>query len=141
FVVVDADGNLVGDVAAPDDEGGSLAQLPLVRAVLRDGSAAGEMSDARDVFRVHAARIAFGDTTVGALLLGRRIDASLAADVARATGVEIAFVSSGRVLASSDTSLAGAIRGAAPAPGGTRELGVGGGRWLTRSVALDAPGA
>jgi sigma-B regulation protein RsbU (phosphoserine phosphatase) len=143
FLVTDSDGFLLGDVAHPDDEGGDLSGMALIQGALRDGDAPGILVDDEHVYRVHAQRLAFGETTVGVLVLGNAVDAALAQTIETETGSAFVALLGERVVASSTESAPGLpaddVAAIASSLGETpHEVTIGGARYLATARTLEA---
>jgi sigma-B regulation protein RsbU (phosphoserine phosphatase) len=86
FVMVDPDGNLIADSAAPDASGFSLHDRPVVADALAKGEGTGVWLADDKAYQVQGCRLEFGARIVGALVLGHAIDEDFATTVARQTG-------------------------------------------------------
>jgi phosphoserine phosphatase RsbU/P len=98
FVLLDADGHLLVDTAAPAESGHDLTAQPVVRAALLDGEAGGVWTQAQRVYQVHARRLGFGDDIVGVLILGHLDDERVVETVRRQTGSGAVLVLDGGVV-------------------------------------------
>jgi sigma-B regulation protein RsbU (phosphoserine phosphatase) len=101
FVITDADGRLVADVADPSASGDDLSNDKHVSAALKKGEASGLWSHENELYAVHARRLSFGTTTVGVLVVGYQVDDALAKSVSSETGSPVVVVHDGQVVASS----------------------------------------
>ncbi len=86
FVIVDAEGNLIADSAAPDAAGFGMGDRPVIKAALADGEGGGVWMADKQAFQVSSCRLEFGQRVVGALVIGHAIDDAFADTVARHTG-------------------------------------------------------
>lgn len=86
FVIVDANGALIADSAAPEAAGFDLSDRPVVKQALLDGEAAGVWTADGKAYQVSSCRLEFGQRVVGALVVGHAIDDAFADTVARHTG-------------------------------------------------------
>lgn len=86
FVIVDAEGHLIADSAAPDAAGFDLSDRPVVAKALKDGEDSGVWSADGKAYQVSSCRLEFGQRVVGALVVGHAIDDAFADTVARHTG-------------------------------------------------------
>lgn len=138
LLMLEADGRLRVDTAHPDEVGGSLAGQPVVAAALATGDAGAVWTDGARVLQVHAHRLAFGDTVVGALILGHAYDDRVAATVRRQTHGEVVVALDGAVVAhaADDPALAEALAGLGDAGPGPREETLLGRRWVVRRAPL-----
>lgn len=99
FLLLDATGRLVVDVADPAAVGFDLTGQPLVAAALAEGEASGVWTEAQRVFQVHAHRFAYGDTVVGGLVLGHLYDDRVIDGLQRQTGSGVVLALDGLVVA------------------------------------------
>ena len=86
FVIVDANGVLIADSAAPEAAGFDMSDRPVIKKALLDGQEAGVWTADGQAFQVSACRLEFGQRVVGVLVVGHAIDDSFADTVARHTG-------------------------------------------------------
>ncbi len=93
FVIVDAEGRLIADSAAPEAAGFELIDRPVVRDALANGEQSGVWLADDKAFQVHGCRLEFGARIVGGLVVGHAIDDELASQVARHTGGALVVVS------------------------------------------------
>lgn len=137
FLMLEPDARLLADTADPAAVGFSLADQPVVAAALQTGDAGGVWAQGDRVFQVHARRLGFGDTVIGALVLGHRYDDRVAATVQRQTGAVVVVSLEGAVVASAgdDPALAAALAGLDVA-GDPTVVTIGDRRWLVRRVPL-----
>jgi sigma-B regulation protein RsbU (phosphoserine phosphatase) len=101
FLLTDAGGRLVADVADPTASGFDLADNPVVAEALRDGAGAGLWTHDRHAYQVQARRVAFGTTPVGVVVLGWELDDRVAEAVRRQTGDAVAIALDGAPIAAS----------------------------------------
>ncbi|MCC6998466.1 MAG: SpoIIE family protein phosphatase [Deltaproteobacteria bacterium] len=101
FVLTDGEGVLLADVAAPEAAGEALRQNAVVAGALADGERGGLWLDDRGPHQVQGCRLAFGQKTVGVLVIGRALDDHMAATVHRQTGAVVAIVLDDQVVAAS----------------------------------------
>ncbi|NVB83070.1 MAG: SpoIIE family protein phosphatase [Kofleriaceae bacterium] len=93
FVIVDADGSLIADSAAPDAAGFSLGDRPVVRDALAKGQGEGVWFADDKAFQVSGCRLEFGARVVGALVVGHAIDDEFAKTVTQHTGALLVVIS------------------------------------------------
>jgi len=138
FVIVDADGNLIADSAAPDAEGFALGDRPVVAGALARGEEAGVWLTDEAAYQVSACRLEFGARVVGALIVGHAIDDALAEMVARETGGELIVVADDRALTALPRGATAAELGPALARvrAGAAEVTLGGTHWYAQRVAV-----
>src|SRR5262249_14433548 len=86
FLMTDGKGTLLADVADLGAAGISMSDQPLVKGSLSNGEASGILTQGGDAYQVEARRLAFGETTVGVLLIGYKIDDRLTGTVQRQSG-------------------------------------------------------
>jgi sigma-B regulation protein RsbU (phosphoserine phosphatase) len=98
FVIVDADGHLIADNAAPEEVGGDMSGLPVVKGALAAGESSGVWAAAGQVYQVQGCRLEFGSRVVGALVIGHAIDNAFADTAARHTGGALVVVLDGKPL-------------------------------------------
>jgi sigma-B regulation protein RsbU (phosphoserine phosphatase) len=140
FVITDADGRLVADVADPTASGDDLSADRHIAAAFKNGEASGLWSHEHDLYAVHARTLTFGQTTVGALVVGYQIDDALARSVSSETGSPVVILHDGVVVASSlegtitpesRTAAASILRSVPVASSSPSEVDLAGSRWLT----------
>ena len=138
FVIVDADGRLIADSAAPDATGFDLSDRPVVAKALADGAQSGVWLADGKAYQVQGCRLEFGARVVGALVVGHALDDDFAQTVARQTGGSLIVVSDGAAL----TRLPGGIEATelpaaiAAVRKGDREVTLGGTHWFAQLVAV-----
>jgi sigma-B regulation protein RsbU (phosphoserine phosphatase) len=98
FLIVDASGRLLADVEDPGAYGMDMSTNPLVATALREGAAGAVWTDAASAYEVEGLRLGFGNTVVGVLVLGYRIDTRLAVQVAGQTGSGVLIDLEGRLV-------------------------------------------
>ncbi len=144
FLLADADGYLLADVAHPGETGHDLRDLPVVAESLANGDAAGILEDDDQVYRVTGRRLGFGDTAVGVIVLGRAVDDGLVEGVEAQTGAALVLSRGDRVLAPSraDRAVAGDAARIARTEVGEApvELAVGDARYLASAAVLESSG-
>lgn len=86
FVIVDADGRLIADHAAPDAAGFDLSDREIIAKALAGTEQAGVWIADGKVYQVAACRLEFGARVVGALVVGHALDEGFVSTVARHTG-------------------------------------------------------
>jgi sigma-B regulation protein RsbU (phosphoserine phosphatase) len=101
FLMTDAKARILADVNDPNATGFWMGDQPLVAGALKDGEASGILTHSTSAFEVEARRLAFGDTTVGALLIGYRIDQRFTDTVQRQTGSSVVIELNGAPIAMS----------------------------------------
>lgn len=141
FLLLDAEGRLVVDLAEPEAAGFDLSRRPLVAGALRVGDADDMWTDARLVYQVHAHRLGFGDTVIGVLVLGHLYDERVVAALQRQTGSGVVLALDGAAAAHGldEPGLAEALAALASGLGAeVEEREVLGGRYLLQR--LDLPG-
>lgn len=158
-LVANAEGELLYSKAEPGRQGDDLAKLPLLRQVAATGSGAallraGERAASgallaparpeRTLFEVIGRPILFDDELHGIVLVGEQLGAAVLADLKAVSGVEIALLSRGELLAATlapaaQAALAERLAGAAPGDTST-EWALAGERFLVRRAPV-LPGA
>lgn len=101
FVLVDGNGALILDMLAPSEEGADMLANPVISHAFTQGSASGVWADTSSAYEVHAQRMHSGEHTIGALVLGHRIDDPVAASVHEQTGTSVVVLLDGQVVAMS----------------------------------------
>jgi sigma-B regulation protein RsbU (phosphoserine phosphatase) len=138
FVIVDANGKLLADLAHPDDTGVDLAGQPTVAAALKDGDQQAVWIGDGKAFHVAACRLQFGARVVGAMVVGHAIDDGFTNLVARETGGVLIVTEDGKALTKPPFE-AGADELAATVAevrGGAREVALGGTHWFAQVVPV-----
>lgn len=139
FVIVDAEGRLIADSAAPEAEGFDLKDRSVVAQALATGEQqAGLWIADGKVYQVAGCRLEFGARVVGALVIGHALDDAFASTVARHTGGELIVAIDGAPV----TQLTAEIKAAEVAPAieqvraGSREVTLGDTTWFAQLVAV-----
>ena len=146
FLLTDGTGHLVADVADPKASGFDLSHNREVAAALQTGDAFGIWTHDAHAYQVQAHRLAFGNTTVGVVVIGHEFDDRVADTVAQQTGDVVVVDLDGQPIAASriDGSAIdrAALRSALDSVAGRAaepvELRLAGQRWL--AVAAPFPG-
>lgn len=141
FMLVDGEARLLADIARPRASGDSLLHMAVVRDALSKGAASGLLASAGAVYQVQACAMSFGNDTVGAVLIGRRVDQRLAATLREQTGTQVVIALGDANVAASDGALAGLdhatlARLVAAEPGSSLALAVTGRHYLASTVAV-----
>jgi sigma-B regulation protein RsbU (phosphoserine phosphatase) len=144
MLLTDRRGRLLADTAHPEDSGAPLGGVPAIQKTLVDGEADTVWIDGTQVFQVHARRLSYGTMSVGAVVLGYRIDDALAVALSRHLDAGVVVLLDGQVVAAS--SLPGEVQlgreelAAVLSPlqgsSGARELKVHGVRYLGSAAPL-----
>ncbi|MFO0579419.1 MAG: SpoIIE family protein phosphatase [Polyangia bacterium] len=160
LLIIDRGGRLLASATHPEEAGAVLAENPTVATALEHGESDGVWIDGAQVFQVHGRRLSYGTMSVGAVVVGYRIDDALAETVARQMGVHVIIANREQPIAAShllpDVTSERAIQSAvlaaaAPGPAGSqgsehqgehasREVRVAGGRYILTSAALPGYG-
>lgn len=101
LLVTDQGGHLLADSLHPDDRGDSLRQDAVVTTALEKGEAEGFWIDGSQVLQVHGRRLTYGTMTVGAVVVGYKIDDALADGVASDLGAGVVMLHGESVFAAS----------------------------------------
>jgi sigma-B regulation protein RsbU (phosphoserine phosphatase) len=138
FLVTDAEGRVLADVDDPSAHGRTMHDNPVVANALKDSSSSGVWTDRGAVYEVEARRLGFGETTVGVVVLGYRLDGRFALQVAGQTGTGFLLELGGKLLGA---SLPAALGEGAAAQAAAHALVLGEVRgsglvWGVRAVAL-----
>jgi phosphoserine phosphatase RsbU/P len=138
FVIVDADGRLIADNAAPERSGLEMGTLPVVRDALDKGEQFGVWLAEDKAYQVHGCRLEFGARVVGALIVGHVIDDDIAKTVARQTGGALVLVSDRAALTSLPENTGRGELGPVldEIRGGADEITLGGTHWFAQLVAV-----
>jgi phosphoserine phosphatase RsbU/P len=138
FVIVDADGNLIADNAAPEDAGFKLGDRPVVGNALANGEESGVWVADNKAFQVQGCRLEFGARVVGALVVGHMLDDEFARTVARQTGGSLTVVGDHAALTTRPEGVSGEeLRNALEAiRGGEREVELAGVHYYAQLVAM-----
>jgi sigma-B regulation protein RsbU (phosphoserine phosphatase) len=138
FVIVDSEGVLIADSAAPEAAGFQLGDRPVVSNTLSKGEEAGVWIADNKAFEVQGCRLEFGARVVGALVVGHALDDEFVTTVSRQTGGALLVVADRAAL----TSLPPGITAGALGPAldqvraGQREVELGGTHWYAQLVAV-----
>lgn len=100
FLLTDADGVLLVDVADPKAEGFDMRQDPIIASALDSGHGEGVWTHDSHVFLVQSQRLAFGAHTAGVLVVGYDVAGGFLEAAHRQTGATVAFVLDGKVVGS-----------------------------------------
>ncbi len=148
FVLVDPDGRLIVDIAAPEASGSDLSDRVVVKGALADpdpnGSpserAAGVWTQGGKVYQVQGCRLELGARVVGALVIGHAIDNTFATTVARHTNGYFVIAFDGKPVTSMPPGVSAAELPQAldALRGGAREVTLGGESFLAQ--LLPVPG-
>lgn len=144
LLMTDRHGRLLADSSHPDEYGDSLSENPTVAKTLESGEAEGVWIEGMQVFQVHGRRLSYGTTTVGAVVLGYRIDDAIAQSASRQIDGEVVVKLDDQIIASSQfdghhdlapAKIARAV-GAMPQEQSTREVMLDGTRYLMTAAPL-----
>jgi len=139
FVIVDVDGRLIADSAAPDAEGFDLKDRMVVAQALATGEPqVGLWVADSKAYQVAGCRLEFGARVVGALVIGHAIDDEFANTVAKHTGGELIVAIDGVPVTqlTSDITAAEVPAAIAKVRGGEREVTLGDTRWFAQLVPV-----
>ncbi|MEO7733379.1 MAG: SpoIIE family protein phosphatase [Kofleriaceae bacterium] len=138
FVIVDADGHLIADHAAPEAEGFDLSDRSVIRQALDHGAASGVWLADGKVFQVQGCRLEFGARVVGVLVVGHAIDDAKAETIARHTGGALIVAADGVALTRMIPGVAAAELTSALAQvrAGAQEVGLGATHWFAQIVPV-----
>lgn len=149
LVMMDAQGRLIADSAHPEEAGALLTEAPVVRAALATGESEGIWTDGEQVLQVHGRRLSYGTMTVGAVVVGYRMDDVLAESIGRRIGAGVVLARKNRILAASrfegdivpDRARLADLVGNGQAAGTPVEVQLAGVRYLMVRAPLLGPGA
>jgi sigma-B regulation protein RsbU (phosphoserine phosphatase) len=143
FVIVDADGNLIADAAAPDAAGDSLRGNAVVATALDKGESSGVWTADSKLFQVAGCRLEFGARVVGALVVGHALDDKFAQTIRKHTAGEvIVTVDKGAVTRPPDEIGSAEIAAAIDAVGaGRKQVSAGGQDWFAQVVEIPGTSA
>lgn len=136
FVLTDASGGLLVDLADPEHAGQDLRGQTAVELALSSGEASGVWTTGQHVYQVQAVRIDFGDTPFGVLVLGYLVETALLDAIDRQAGARALLELDGRVTSTSsqaaelDPSAASGAIAALPTGAVGAEIVLGGERYL-----------
>jgi sigma-B regulation protein RsbU (phosphoserine phosphatase) len=138
FVIVDAEGKLIADSAAPDAEGFSLADRPVVAKALETGEQSGLWIADGKAYQVQGCRLEFGARVVGALVVGHALDDAFANTVAKHTGGEMIVAIDGVPVTqlTSDITAAEVPKAIVKVRAGAREVTLGDTTWFAQLVPV-----
>ncbi len=138
FVIVDADGHLIADSAAPEAAGDDLGGNAVVATALAKGEESGVWVADNKAFQVQGCRLEFGARVVGALVVGHAIDDERMATVARQTGGSLTVVSDTAALTVRPEGISAEdLRtGLAAIRGGAREIELAGVHYFAQLVPV-----
>jgi sigma-B regulation protein RsbU (phosphoserine phosphatase) len=138
FVIVDPDARLIADNAAPDAEGFSLADRPVVAKALANGEQSGVWLADGKAFLVQGCRLEFGARVVGALVIGHAIDDDFTKTVSRQTGGDLVVISDRAALTQLPPGTATGELGSAldEVRAGAREVVLGGTHFYAQLLAM-----
>jgi sigma-B regulation protein RsbU (phosphoserine phosphatase) len=108
FLITDADGQLMADIADPSASGDDMSANPLVAKALKEEEATGVWTDEAGAYQVQARRLDFGRTIVGVLVVGYKLDNAVADTVSRQTGSSVVVQMAGKTIAASHAGDEGA---------------------------------
>lgn len=101
FLITDADGRLLADVADASAAGFDMSSNPLVSKALSSGQGNDIWTDAKAAYQVEAQRLDFGKTVVGVLVIGFKLDDAVARTVSQQTGGSVVVLMGGVPIAAS----------------------------------------
>ncbi|MDB4964238.1 MAG: uncharacterized protein JWP01_4237 [Myxococcales bacterium] len=138
FVIVDAEGKLIADSAAPDAEGFSLADRPVVAKALETGAHAGLWIADGKAYQVQGCRLEFGARVVGALVVGHALDDAFSNTVSKHTGGEMIVAIDGVPVTqlTSDITAAEVPKAIEQIRAGAREVTLGDATWFAQLVPV-----
>jgi sigma-B regulation protein RsbU (phosphoserine phosphatase) len=140
FLIVDADGKLIADSAAPDAEGFDMRDRPVVANALDKGGQGqgGVWLADNTAFQVQGCRLEFGARVVGGLVVGHAIDDALTATIARQTGGSLIVIADRAALTKPPPGVAADELASAidEVRAGAREVSLGGSQWFAQLVPV-----
>ena len=138
FVIVDAEGHLIADPAAPEAEGYDLSNRSVIRQALDQGAASGVWLADGKVFQVQGCRLEFGARVVGVLVVGHAIDDAKAETIARHTGGALIVAADGVALTRMIPGVTGEELTSAlvEVRAGAQEIALGGTHWFAQVVPV-----
>jgi sigma-B regulation protein RsbU (phosphoserine phosphatase) len=101
FLLTDGQGNLLADALDPTAEGFDMKSMSVVAKALADGEASAVWITNERPHQAQACRMAFGEVTVGIVVIGRVFDDDAAAIVQRQTGSALVVGLDGKRVAGS----------------------------------------
>jgi phosphoserine phosphatase RsbU/P len=138
FLMLDAQGKLLGDVTRPESFGQDLSENALVQKAITSGTASGIWTDGDVAYEAQFHRLDFGTRVVGVLILGHRLDERVTKAVAELTGGVIAIQMDDKLLASSAPKPVPAATIASVVKAKNTQIGVGSEQFL--ALAATVPG-
>ncbi|HSD89007.1 MAG TPA: SpoIIE family protein phosphatase [Kofleriaceae bacterium] len=138
FVIVDSEGSLIADSAAPDAAGFAMTDRPVVADALAKGEGGGIWLADDKAFQVQGCRLEFGARVVGALVVGHAIDNEFANTIARQTGGWLVVVADRAALTALPIGAKPGELGTAldEVRAGTQEVTLGGTHWYAQVVPM-----
>ncbi len=140
FVIVDAQGALIADSAAPDAAGFDLMDRVVVKDALtaESGEQSGVWLADGKAYLVGGCRLQFGARTVGALVIGHAIDDAFAQTASKHIGgtVIVAVDKAAITLPPADTGAAEIAAAIDAVRAGKREVTLGDEAWFAQVVAI-----
>jgi phosphoserine phosphatase RsbU/P len=138
FLIVDADGKLIADNAAPDAEGFDMRDRPVVADALDKGEQGGVWLADGVAYQVQGCRLEFGARVVGGLVVGHAIDDARTEMIAKQTGGALIVISDRDALTKpppgiTAIEIAGALD---EVRAGAREVSLGGSQWFAQLVPV-----
>lgn len=104
LLLLDFEGNLLADASAEDRTGGSLLGQPLTERALSGEEGCAFWSYHDEEFLVTASPVAVGESLLGVLVLGQKIDQDFADHVRQATGRDVLICYQEKCLAESNSA-------------------------------------
>lgn len=104
FVLTDAEGHLLVDVAEPESAGGDLTAQNAVAVALSKGEASGVWTSGQHIYQVHATRIDFGDSPFGVLVIGYLMESAFLDAIERQAGASALLQLDAKVVARSSSA-------------------------------------
>lgn len=101
FVITDREGRVIADSEHAEAEGASLIDNPVVSAALSLGESDDLWLDENTIYQVYGRRLAFGSTTVGAVVTGYKIDDALAESLSHHLGADLVLFQDRHAIAAS----------------------------------------
>ncbi|HEY3281166.1 MAG TPA: ATP-binding protein [Armatimonadota bacterium] len=98
FIATDPAGHILASTM--DDGGSRQAMDAALHDALRGTGAAGFLTDGTDLYQVVSVPVSIGGGTEGALTVGAKVNARLAAELKSVSDSDVSFVVSGRIVAS-----------------------------------------
>lgn len=101
LMLTDSSGRLIADTGHAEDENSALEDSVTVRDSLLHGEAEDVWLQSGHAVQVHARRLSYGAMTVGAVVVGYRLDDTVADAIAQQLGALVVIASHGKVVARS----------------------------------------